>query len=458
MERFFAVAGLISGFFWNILFLVVLVGGGLYLTVRLKFFQIRYLPYIIKQTFGKIQDKGKGEGTVSPFQAAATAMASTIGASNIVGVPAAIAYGGPGALFWMWVIFLLGGATKFSEVVLGVHYREKNSDGHYVGGPGYYMTKGFPIKSVGRIMARAGAFVSMLYYLPSIATQSISLIQNAGTLGVNRYVSSVLLMILVGSVVLGGLIRVARVADKMVPIMCILYIIGSVIVLGAHIGNLFPSLALVFTSAFTGTAATGGFIGAGVSMTIRMGLARATYSCEAGMGSAPIAHAAAITDHPVRQGFWGVFEVLVDGSICTLSGLVVLTSGVWKTISPDVALTMPAVAFQKVMGNAGSYMVTLSIFLFVLSSIIAVIWYGEKLVEFFFNTEISKYTRIIYTLSIMLGAFFGLDAILAVLDLTNALIILPNMVTLLLLSPLIARLTREYFSGKQYLKDSKRGL
>jgi AGCS family alanine or glycine:cation symporter len=457
MEQFFAVVGAISGFFWNILFLVVLVGGGIYLSVRLKFFQISRLPYIVKQTFGKILDKGNGEGTVSPFQAAATAMASTIGATNIVGVPAAIAYGGPGALFWMWMIFLVGGATKYSEVVLGVHYREKNADGHYVGGPGYYMTKGFPIKSVGKAMAKAGAFVAMIYYLPSIATQSISLIQNAESLGVNRYASGIILMVLVGSVVLGGLLRVAKTADKMVPIMCILYLIGSVIVICANIGNLVPSLALVVKSAFTGTAATGGFIGAGISMAVRMGLARATYSCEAGMGSAPIAHAAAITDHPVRQGLWGVFEVLVDGSICTLSGLVVLASGVWKEIGPDMALTMPAVAFQKVFGPAGSYVVTISVFLFALSSIIAVIWYGEKLVEFFFNTRISKYFRVIYTLSIMLGAFFGLEAILAVLDLANALIILPNMVTVLLLSPLIIRLTKEFFSSDQYyLKDIKK--
>ncbi|MDR2784397.1 MAG: sodium:alanine symporter family protein [Treponema sp.] len=457
MENFFAVVGAISGFFWNILFLVVLVGGGIYLTIRLNFFQIRHLPYIIKQTFGKILDKGKGEGTVSPFQAAATAMASTIGASNIVGVPAAIAFGGPGALFWMWVIFLVGGATKFSEVVLGVYYREKNADGHYIGGPGYYETKGFPIKIVGKVMARAGACVAMIYYFPSIATQSISLIQNAESLGINKYLASVILMILVGAVVLGGLIRVAKVADKMVPIMCVLYIIGSLIVIFTNIGNLPSSLVLVFKSAFTGTAATGGFIGAGISMAIRMGLARATYSCEAGMGSAPIAHAAAITDHPVRQGFWGVFEVLIDGSICTMSGMVILASGVWKEIGPEAAFTMPSVAFQKVLGSAGGYIVTISVFLFVLSSIIAVIWYGEKLVEFFFNTKISKYTRVIYTLSVMLGAFFGLEAILAVLDLANALIILPNVITVLVLSPLVVRLTKEYFSGEQfYLKDIKK--
>jgi AGCS family alanine or glycine:cation symporter len=457
MEAFFGVVGAISGFFWNVLFLIVLVGGGIFLTIRLNVFQIRHLPYIIKQTFGKIFDKGKGQGTVSPFQAAATAMASTIGATNIVGVPTAIAYGGPGALFWMWVIFLVGGATKFSEVVLGVYYREKNADGHYVGGPGYYMTKGFPIKSVGKAMARVAAFVAMIYYLPSIANQSIALIQNAEAMGINKYVSGIILMVLVGSVVLGGLIRVAKVADKMVPTMCLLYIVGSFIVIIAHIGNLFPSLALVFSSAFSGTAATGGFLGATVSLGIRWGLARATYSCEAGMGSAPIAHAAAITDHPVRQGFWGVFEVLIDGSICTLSGLVVLTSGVWKEIAPDVALTMPFVAFQKVMGPVGSYIVTISVFLFALSSIIAVIWYGEKLVEFFFNTKISKYFRVIYTISIMLGAFFGLEAILAVLDLTNALIILPNILTVLVLSPLIVKLTREYFSSEQYyLKDIKK--
>jgi AGCS family alanine or glycine:cation symporter len=217
---------------------------------------------------------------------------------------------------------------------------------------------------------------------------------------------------------------------------------------------LFPSLALVFQSAFTGTAATGGFIGAGISMAIRMGIARATYSCEAGMGSAPIAHAAAVTDHPVRQGFWGVFEVLIDGSVCTLSGLVILASGVWKEISPDVAFTMPSVAFQKTLGPAGAYIVTISVFLFVLSSIIAVIWYSEKLVEFFFNTKISKYTRAIYTLSIMLGALFGLEAILVILYLANAVIILPNIITVLILSPVVVKLANEYFTGEQfYLKD-----
>ncbi|MDR1900343.1 MAG: amino acid carrier protein [Treponema sp.] len=457
MEGFFAVVGAISGFFWNILFLVVLVGGGIFLTVRLKFFQLRHLPYIVKQTFGKILDRGKGEGTVSPFQATATALASTIGASNIIGVPVAIAWGGPGALFWMWLIFLVGGATKFSEVILGVYYREKNADGHYVGGPGYYMSKGFPIRSVGRVMAKVGVFVAMIYYFPSIAMQSISLIQNAEAIGVNRYAGGIILMVLVGAVVLGGLIRVVKVADKMVPVMCVLYIGGAIVVLFANITNVLPSLALVFQSAFTGTAAAGGFIGAGVSMAIRMGMARATYSCEAGMGSAPIAHAAAVTDHPVRQGLWGVFEVLLDGTVCTISGIIVLASGVWKEVDPTVATTMPAVAFQRVLGPLGSYIVTISIFLFVLSSIIAVIWYAEKVVEFGLNTQVSKVARVVYTLSIMLGAVGGLEAIYAVLDLANAFIILPNMVTVLVLSPLVVKLTREYFAGDQYyLKDIKK--
>jgi AGCS family alanine or glycine:cation symporter len=457
MDGFFAVVGAISGFFWNVLFLVVLVGGGLYLTIRLNFFQIRHIPYIIKQTFGKLLDKGEGEGTVSPFQAVSTAMASTIGASNIVGVPAAIAFGGPGALFWMWVIFILGGATKFTEVVLGVHFREKNADGQYVGGPFYYETKGFPIKPVGKWMALIGAYVAMVYYIPSIATQSVSLIQNAESLGMNKYVSSVILMALVGAVVLGGLIRVAKVASKIVPTMCILYFTGSLVVLFANIKYLFPCLAMVFETAFTGTAATGGFLGAGISMAIRMGLARATYSCEAGMGSAPMAHAAAITDHPVRQGFWGVFEVLIDGAVCTLSGLVVLTSGVWKEIDPNSAFTMPSLAFTSVLGKAGAYIVTVSVFLFVLSSIIAIIWYAEKVVEFSFNTAVSKCARVIYTLSIMLGSLFALDAILAVLDLANALIILPNMVAVLVLSPLVVKLKKEFFSsGKFYLKDIAR--
>jgi AGCS family alanine or glycine:cation symporter len=457
MESVLAVVGAISNFFWGVLFLVVLVGGGIFLTIRLRFFQIRHLPYIIKQTFGKLLDKGKGEGTVSPFQATATALASTIGASNIIGVPVAIAFGGPGALFWMWVTFLVGGATKFSEVVLGVHYREKNADGHYVGGPGYYMSKGFPIKAVGKVMAQVGVFVAMIYYFPSIAMQSVSLIQNAEGLGVSKYIAGIVLMLLVGAVVLGGLSRVSKVADKMVPIMCVLYIGGSLIVLLANLGEVLPSLALVFQSAFTGSAATGGFIGAGFAMAIRMGIARATYSCEAGMGSAPIAHAAAITDHPVRQGLWGVFEVLLDGTVCTLSGIIVLASGVWKEVTPDLATTMPAAAFQKVLGPAGGYIVTICIFLFALSTIIAVIWYAEKVVEFCLNTKVSKVARVVYTLTVMLGTVTGLEMIYAVLDLANAFIILPNIVTVLVLSPLVVKLTREYFSSKQYyLKDIRK--
>jgi AGCS family alanine or glycine:cation symporter len=192
-------------------------------------------------------------------------------------------------------------------------------------------------------------------------------------------------------------------------------------------------------------------------MAIRMGTARATYSCEAGMGSAGIAHAAAITDHPVRQGFWGVFEVLVDGTVCTLSGILVLASGVWKDIDPSQATTMPAAAFQKVMGPVGGYIVTISLALFVLSTIIAIIWYAEKVVEFGLNTKVSKVARIVYTLSIMLGALSGLEAIYIVLDLANAFIILPNILTVLVLCPLVAKLSGEYFSGEQfYLKDIKK--
>jgi AGCS family alanine or glycine:cation symporter len=456
METLFAISDAVSGFLWNYLFLFLIVGGGIFLSIRLGFFQIRHFPYIAKQTFGKILDKGKGEGTVSPFHATATALASTIGASNIVGVPAAIAFGGPGALFWMWVVFIIGGATKFCEGVLGIYYRHKNAEGHYIGGVAYYMVKGLPFKKLMKVIAMIVVCVEMVYYFPSIATQSVSLIQNAEAIGINKYISAIILMILVGAVVLGGLIRVSKVASKIVPIMCILYFAGALIVFFANIGNVLPSLALVFQSAFTGTAAVGGFLGAGVGMAIRMGIARATYSCEAGMGSASIAYAPAITDHPVRQGLWGVFEVFVDGTVCTLSGLVVLASGVWKEVSPDMATTMPAAAFSKVLGPAGYYIVTISIFLFVFSTIIAIIWYGEKQVEFFFggNIVLAKVSRIVYVLAIMLGAIGGLELILAVLDLFNGIIIIPNMITLLILSPLVVKLTNEYFSGKDYyLKD-----
>jgi AGCS family alanine or glycine:cation symporter len=458
VDKFFLAIETVSEWLWNYPMLLLLAGGGVFLSFRLKFVQIRYFPYIMKQTFCKVFNRGLGEGSVSPFQAAATALASSIGASNIVGVPVAIAFGGPGAIFWMWVIFIAGGATKFSEIVLGVYFREKNAEGQYVGGPMYYLSKGFPIKSWGKFLAKLSVIFDMFIVFPAITIESISLVQNAEAIGVNNYLTGVILMVIVSAVVFGGLIRIAKVTDKMVPFMGFLYVIGSLIVVLYHAEAVLPSLALIFKSAFTDTAATGGFAGASAGMALRWGIARGTYTCEAGMGTAPIAHSAANTDHPVRQGFWGIFEITVSGLIiCTMTALVVMTSGVWQDVSPEAAASMPSIAFQRILGEGiGGGIVTLTLFLFVLSTVIVIIFYIEKEIEFLFGTKASKFSRFVYVCAIMLGATGGIEILFDFLDLFNAFVVAPNMICVLVLSPLVVRLTEEFFSSeKYYLKDKK---
>jgi AGCS family alanine or glycine:cation symporter len=460
VDKFFAVIENISEWLWNYPMLLLIAGGGVFLSFRLKFVQIRYFPYIMRQTFGKIFNRGLGEGSVSPFQAAATALASSIGASNIVGVPVAIAFGGPGAIFWMWMIFIAGGATKFSEIVLGVYFREKNPEGQYVGGPMYYISKGFPIRSWGKFLAKISVICDMFIVFPAITIESISLVQNAEAIGVNNYFTGVVLMVIVGAVVFGGLIRIAKVVDKMVPFMGLLYVIGSLVVVFSHAENILPSFALIFKSAFSDTAAVGGFAGAGVGMALRWGIARGTYTCEAGMGTAPIAHSAANTDHPVRQGFWGIFEITVSGLIiCTMTALVVMTSGVWQSIAPEDAASMPSVAFQQILGERiGGGIVTLALSLFVLSTVIVIIFYIEKEVEFLLGTKASKFSRAVYICAIMLGATGGIEILFSFLDLFNAFVVAPNMICVLALSPLVVKLTEEFFAGEKYYLKDKRDL
>ncbi len=309
----------------------------------------------MRETFGKIFAKAEGEGTISPFQAATAALASTIGASNIVGVPVAIAFGGPGAVFWMWVVALIASAAKFSEVVLGIKYREKNEEGDYVGGPMYFLSKG--IKSgLGKALGIIFSFFLMIEIIPSIATQAISAVQTAETINIPNWVTGSVLVILVGLVVFGGIKRIASFTEKLVPFMALLYVIGGLIIIIINIAELPKALGLIFKHAFTPIAATGGIAGAGIAQAIRWGgTARGgVYSNEAGMGTAPIAHSSAVTDHPVRQAMWGgIFEIVVDTLIvCTITALIVLVSGgVYEIVPVDQAASMPAVAFQQLLGG-----------------------------------------------------------------------------------------------------------
>lgn len=439
-----------SNWLWGIPMLVILVGGSAYLTIRLGFFQFRYFPYAMKQTFGKILAPPEGEGTVSPFGAATAALASTIGASNIVGVPVAIAFGGPGAVFWMWIVALIGAAAKFTEIVLGMKYREKNEEGVYVGGPMYYLTNGIK-GGVGKVLGILFAFFLMIELAPSIATQTVSAVQTASTLNIPNWVTGAVLVILVGLVVIGGIKRIASFTEKVVPIMALLYLAGGLIIIIANITQVPAAFALIFKHAFTPIAATGGFTGAAVAQAIRWGTARGSYSNEAGMGTAPIAHATAVTDHPVRQGMWGIFEIVVDTLIiCTVTALVVIVSGVYKVVPAAEAATMPSVAFQSLLGDTiGGGIVTISILLFVLSTIIVVTYYGKTQAEFLFGPTGGKIMVGVYLLSIVAGVVGGLEFLYQFLDIMLATIIIPNMIGLLIMVNEVKDLKDEFFSNPE---------
>lgn len=454
MQAFVDIVVKISNWIWGIPMLVILLGGGIILTINLGFFQFKHFGFIMKQTFGKIfEKKQEGEGTVTAFQAATAALASTIGASNIVGVPVAIAFGGPGAVFWMWMTALIGSASKFSEIVLGIKYREKNELGEYVGGPMYYLKKGLHSPFLGGLFA----FCLMIELIPSVATQTVSVVQTAGTIGIPAWVTGLIVAAIVGIVVYGGIKRIAQVTEKMVPFMALLYLIGATVIVILNIGNLPRVIGLIFKNAFTPAAAAGGFAGAGVAQAMRWGIARGSYSNEAGMGTAPMAHCTAITDHPVRQAMWGIFEVVVDTLlVCTMTALVVLTTGLYETVPASKAASIPALAFQGLFGKAlGGGIVTISILLFVLSTIIVVVFYGEKQAEFLFGTKFSKVMRFVYLLAIFLGAYGGIEFLYNFLDILLATIIIPNMAGLILMRKEVRELKDDFFSNPKYYPGAK---
>lgn len=449
-----------SNWIWGIPMLVIIVGGSIYLTIKLGFMQFRYFGYAMSQTFGKLftkKDKAvEGEGTLTAWQAASAALASAIGASNIVGVPVAVAFGGPGAIFWMWLVAFVGAGAKVAEIALGVKYRELNEEGEYVGGPMYYLPKG--IKGpLGKILGVLFSFFLMVELVPSIATQAVSVVQTATTMGIPNWASGLVLMILVGAVVFGGIKRIGRTTEKLVPFMAILYVIGAIVIIIVNIGELPRAIGMIFRHAFTPMAAVGGFTGSTIASAMRWGTARGVYSNESGMGTAPIAHATATTDHPIRQSLWGVFENVVDTLVvCTATGLIVVITGLYLDIPASEAATMPSFAFQTLLGpGLGSFIVTLSITLFVLSTVIVIVFYGEKQAESLFGLKFAKVMRVIYVLAIMMGAFGTIQFLYQFLDIMLALIIIPNMIGLVILSDEVKDLYQEFFSNPEYYEKAK---
>ncbi|WP_270670828.1 alanine/glycine:cation symporter family protein [Paraclostridium bifermentans] len=431
---------------WLYPILIILVGGGITMSITLRFFQITKLPFILKETFGKILKKGEGDGTITPFQAATSALASTIGAANIVGVPLAIATGGPGAIFWMWIIAIFGCALKYSEIILGIKYRVKNENGEYVGGPMYYLKNGAKMPILGSLFA----FFLMVEIAPSIATQSASIVQTAETINIPPVISGIAVVFIVGLVVYGGIKRISKVTEKLVPFMAIAYFLIALIVVLFSFENIPATFSLIFKGAFNPTAAAGGFAGSVVSATIRTGAARGAYSNEAGMGTSTIAHSAAVTDYPARQALWGVFEVIVDTlCICTITALLVLTTGTWSGVGADKAAAMPSMAIQSVLGTKfGGGFLTICMLMFVLSTLIVIIFYGEKQAEYLFGLKTSKIVRVIYLCFIMIGALCKLDNIVVLLDSALACVIATNMIGVIKLRKEVKEESDKFFKSQ----------
>lgn len=453
MKSFIDMVVYISGWLWGWPIITLLFIGSILLSIKLKFIQFVKLPYIMKQTFGKIFEKKEGEGTVSAFQALTTAIACVVGAGNITGVPIAIMLGGPGAVFWMWIIALLGMALKYSEIALAVKYRFKDEKGEYVGGPVYYMENGLHMKWLAIIFAIGLAFEVFV----STMVQANSLAASAkASLNIDPLISGIVIMILTGIVVIGGIKSIAKFTEKFVPVMATLYIGSALIIVLINIGQLPTIISLIFKHALTPSAAVGGFTGAAVSAAIRNGFARGLYSNEAGLGTSPIAHAAAITDHPARQAFWGIAEIFVDTLlICSCTAFVVLSTGVWTLPNAgEIAGGLTTTAFNTAFGNTGGLLVTVCLMMFVFSTLVTLIYYGEKQVEYLWGMKASLLARWTYVLFLPVGAIGGASFLWQFLDLALALILIPNVIALILMNKEIVKITDDFFtSDKFYLKD-----
>ncbi|HBP1331632.1 TPA: alanine/glycine:cation symporter family protein [Pseudomonas aeruginosa] len=435
----------LNGVVWGPLMLVLILGTGLYLMLGLKFMPLVRLGVGFRLLWQGRSKDDESSGEISPFQALMTCLAATVGTGNIAGVATAIFLGGPGALFWMWCTALVGMATKFSEVVLAVHYREKDERNEHVGGPMYAIKNG-----LGKRWAWLGAAFALFGGLAGFGIGNMVQVNSMAdalevSFGVPDWVTGVATMLVTGLVILGGIRRIGKVAEALVPFMCVGYIVASVIVLVVHAEAIPGAFQLIFTHAFTPIAATGGFAGAAVMAAIRFGVARGIFSNEAGLGTAGIAQAAGTTQSAVRSGLIGMLGTFIDTLIiCSLTGLAIITSGVWTSGASGAALS--SAAFEAAMPGVGHYILSLALVVFAYTTILGWSYYGERCWEYLVGTRAILPFRIVWTLAIPFGAMTQLDFAWLVADTLNALMAIPNLIALLLLSPVVFRLTREYFA------------
>ncbi len=441
-----SILGQISDFVWGLPLIILLVGTGIYLTFRLGFLQIRSLPYALKLTFSRKQDQ-ESEGDISHFQALTTASAATIGTGNIVGVATAIFLGGPGAVFWMFVAGLFGMATKYGEAILAVKYRVKDAQGNMAGGPMYYLEHGLKQKWLAVLFAIFGALAAFGIGNGTQAKAISDLMQD--TFSVPAWVTGIALVIFAGLVILGGIKWIGRVTSYFVPFMAIFYILAGLYVMIANFQLVPDAIATIFTHAFSGEAALGGTIGT----VIRYGVARGLFSNEAGMGSAPIAAAAAKTDLPGRQALVSMVQVLFDTlTICMITGITIVMSGLWedKTIEAGV---LTSAAFEQLVGSIGPYLITLGLLFFASSTILGWAYYGEKCFQYLIKSPTAIWVyRTVFVLFIFVGATASLDSVWTLADILNGLMAIPNLIGLIGLSGIIVLETKRF---QQIVKEEK---
>ena len=475
---FSEIVNAINGFAWGPWMLLLLVGTGVYLSIRVGFIQFSKFGYAMKNTLGKAfkkQDVGKGE--VSPFQAMCTALAATVGTGNIAGVTGAIVAGGPGAVFWMWISALFGMVTKYAEVLLSVKYRERNESGDWVGGPMYYIKNG-----LGKGWAWLGAIFCVLGALAAFGIGNMTQINTIASsintaidafggnveastvtlfgqiVPVSSIVIGVIAAIIVALVLIGGMKRIGQVTEKLVPVMAVIYILASIIVLIVNIKYLGQAFGLIFGNAFTVQAAFGGAVGIAFKTIVQKGVARGVFSNEAGLGSAPIAHAATSETNPVKQGVYGIFEVFMDTIvICTLTALVVLLGYCSGAIAPDWGASggtdLVSASFGGVLGSKiGALIVAVGITLFALSTLLSWSLYGVRCFEYLFGVRASLGYKIVFVIVVVIGATLKLSIVWDIADTLNGFMAIPNLIALLGLSGVVIKVTKDHFSNKENLK------
>lgn len=454
-----AINNAVNNFIWGVPAMICIIGVGLVLSFRTRFLQIRKFPYAMKVTFGRMFKKREAsDGAMTPFQAVCTALAATVGTGNIAGVAGAIAIGGPGAVFWMWISAILGMCTKFSEVTLAVHFREKNVHGDLVGGPMYYIKNGLK-KHWHWLAYLFSAFGVLTVFGTGNATQVNTITTAINTALTNYHVISkdvvptvnlvvgIILAILIALILLGGIRRIGRVTEKLVPFMALIYIVLAVGVIILNIGHVPAVFASIVEGAFHPAAVTGGAVGS-FFMSMKKGVSRGIFSNEAGLGTGSIAHACADTRKPVKQGFFGIFEVFVDTIvICTLTALVILCSQVPVSYGQAAGAELTISGFTATYGNWVSIFTAVAMCCFAFSTIIGWGLYGTRCIEFLFGSRVNKPFMLVYALVAIIGATMDLGLMWSIAETFNGLMAIPNLIAVFLLSGVVVKLVKEYFAG-----------